>query len=179
MTIRSTIAALRAGLVDGATNLARLLDARRERDGLREQVEFVCDERDEAMRERDEYARLVATREVEIDELLRLRREVERLTAERDAASLERDAHRDDISDLATRLNAACIELDARIPTDIDGAQAWCEARGVRVERGDGDYEERWQVVIDGAVVHLASEPDDAISEAVMWALFGMWRDDA
>ena len=84
MTIRSTIAALRADVVDGATMLARHLDARRERDGLRETVEFVCDERDEARRERDEYARLVATREVEIDELLRLRREVERLTAERD-----------------------------------------------------------------------------------------------
>lgn len=141
---------LRARAVDGATMLARCIDARRERDRLRETVDYVCDERDEARRERDEYARLVATREVEIDELLRLRREVERLTAER----------------------------DARIPTDIDGAQEWAAKRGVLVQGGRRDTD--WHcVVMSGEVVQRTNNRADAVHIAVWHSLHGMWRSDA
>lgn len=119
-------------------------------------------------------------------EVARLRAECERLMACIEAAERERDEWRDEArrahagwDNASDLLDAESMECAARIPTDIDGAQAWAERRGVRVALGDGSYHERWKVVVDGDVVHLASEPDDAISEAVMWGLFRMWRDDA
>ncbi len=150
---------LRARAVDGATNLARLLDARRERDGLRETVDYVCDERDEARRERDGYARLVATREVEIDELVRLRHEVERLTA-------ERDEHVQDLSVLTCRIDRIQQERDARIPTDIDGAARWLGARGWWFEREDSSpLSEPWSAYRD-----TAAEPV-LVADTYWWAV--------
>lgn len=157
---------LRARAVDGATMLVRLLDARRERAGLRETVEHLIDERDDARRERDEYARLVATREVEIDELLRLRAEVERLTA-------ERDEHAQGVSVLACRIDRVQQERDARIPADIDGAQAWLAARGWWFEREDSSpLSEPWSAYRD-----TAAEPV-LVADTYWWAVLQALGED-
>lgn len=98
---------LRARAVDGATNLVRLIDARRERDELRA--------------------------------------EVERLTAERDEHALG-------VSVLACRIDRVQRERDARIPTDIEGAQAWLRERGWWFEREDSSpTSEPWSAYRDTA----------------------------
>lgn len=157
---------LRARAIDGATMLVRVLDARRERDRLRETVEFVLDERDDALRERDDYARLVATREVEIDEMLRLRAEVERLTA-------ERDEHAQGVSVLACRIDRVQQERDARIPTDIDGAQAWAERHGVRFERVPS-----WRSYSDACDWPAVGSREWAVAGAVATALRSLYGRD-
>lgn len=64
------------------------------------------------------------------------RRERDRLRALVDRLTDERDEYAQGVSILACRIDRVQQERDARIPTDIDGAQAWCEARGVTFRCG-------------------------------------------
>lgn len=184
---------LRARAIDGATMLVRVLDARRERDRLRETVDHVLDERDDAIRERDDYARLVATREVEIDELLRLCAEVDRLRKVfdwnqrscevsnagneallRDLSALLTGSHPPLTSqDVVQRVQAVIDERDARIPTDIDGAQAWAERHGVRFERVPS-----WRSYSDACDWPAVGSREWAVAGAVATALRSLYGRD-
>lgn len=195
---------LRARAIDGATMLARYLDARRERDDLRaelrcwrskaERYHSISDglhaEWDAAMGERDELQaeveRLTAENDelraagdrlvaetvsfaAERGELLRLRAEIERLTA-------ERDEHAQAVSVLACRIDRVQQERDARIPTDIDGAQAWAERHGVSVVPAGSGSSAWWSVMRHGAPCATSDTRADAVVSAVEHALLHMWR---
>ena len=114
-------------------------------------------------------ASATTTREVEIDELLRLRREVERLTA-------ERDEYAQGVSILACRIDRVQQERDARIPTDIDGAQAWAEAHGMAVGHDHAGWHCRDEH--DGGMVAGGGRAW-VVGQAVGRVLSRTWRGDA
>lgn len=161
---------LRSRAIDGATNLVRLFDARRERDELRKTVEHVLDERDDARRERDEYARLVATREVEIDELLRLRREIKRSQEYEQGTSAAIRELRDllwpdcpadmSIHDLSVSVQALVVERDA--------AHAAAEKQRAKAERYYS-MADALHADLEAALAELDARIPNSIAGAMEW----------
>lgn len=105
---------LRARAVDGATMLARALDARRERNRLRDQVTALEEHMDER------HFELLGL----LDERNRLTAEVERLTAECDDADRLREESSRRMNALVDAANARSVDLLRRVASDM---QAICD----------------------------------------------------
>jgi len=71
-------------------------------------------------------------------------------------------------------LDAEITECEARIPVDVDGAQAWAEAAGVFVRRR-GDAWQVWRSLGSHEVHIMTGDHQQAVARAVACALDVMW----
>lgn len=131
----------------------------------------------------DRIRALVDERDVANRECLQAMEAEHALQAQVDRLTAERDSLAQDVSVLACRIDRIQQERDARIPVDIDGAQAWASDRGVSVVLDlvpDGvTLGYWWRVTVRGEMVMTTPSRITAVATAVRHALFRTWRDDA